>query len=323
MRLRFLFVGLLAFCLCLCGCDGLKQAPTPPASSPSPSLRPSPMPTPTPSPTPRPTPVPTPTPLPEGNFSWTFPAEDTGEEAKKSYQSEDVRVAIRRFSEKGVIYFVADIWIRDISSLRTAFAKDKFGGGRQSIKTLMKNHNAIVALSGDYYGARSRGVVIRNGEEYRDTPLYDVCVLYRNGEMKTYSNDEWEAIEETAAGVYQAWGFGPMLLDKEANPLTEFNGFTYHKHNPRAAIGYYEPGHYCFVAVEGRNASRGMLLKELSQLFHDLGCKTAYNLDGGATAILAYEGKYVNEPSSGGRSQYDIIYIARPEEPQKGDGGED
>lgn len=326
MKPKIVWIALFACCL-LCGCarEPIEKQParTPaviPAAvlSPTPSpllpLSLSPVPTPlrTPIPTPSPTPVPA---LPEGDFSLAFPRQDTGAGAYKSFQSDEARVAIERVSHKGVTYYVADIWIKRIDSFRTAFAKDKFQGGKQTMKTLMKNHNALLAISGDYYGARKRGVVIRNGEAYRDTPLYDVCVLYRNGEMKTYTNDEWASIQDTARGVYQAWGFGPMLLDENSMPLDKFNGFDWEKRNPRAALGYYQPGHYCFVLVDGRTPSnsKGMLLSELSVLFRDLGCKAAYNLDGGASAILAFDGKYVNEPSNGGRTQYDIIYIGAPE----------
>lgn len=242
-----------------------------------------------------------------------FPKESTGEKAYKSYQSDDVRIAIVRVQKKGVLYYVADIWIRDIRLFRTAFAKGKYGGGRQSMKTLAKNNKALLALSGDYYGARENGIVIRNGKLYRDRSHYDVCVLYQNGEMHTYLNKEWEAIRDTAQGVYQAWGFGPKLLDEFGQATTYFDGFDKERLNPRAAIGYYEPGHYCFVVVEGRcESSKGMLLSDLSRLFYELGCKTAYNLDGGATAILAFKGEYINAPSNGGRAQYDILYIGEP-----------
>ncbi len=272
-----------------------------------------------PTPIPTPTPTPTPTPLPEGDFSWTFPKEDTGIDAGQSYQSDDIRIAISSAKKDGAEYFVADIWIRKIDYLRTALAKDEFGRrNRERLLKIMERKGAILAISGDYYGARPNGVVIRNGESYRDKPLYDVLALYKNGEMKTFLNDDWDHEAELDKGVLQAWGFGPMLLDENAMPMTEFSGIEYHRHNPRAAIGYYEPGHYCFVLVDGRReGSKGMRLPELSLLFHELGCKKAYNLDGGETAILAFEGEFVNIPFKGGRSQTDIIYVGLPEEAEE------
>ncbi len=324
----FALAVLLSIFLALGGCASPPLAATPeplrtlkPLSTPRPrptlpSQRPKPA---SPTPKPSPTPTPTPTPLPEGDFSWTFPKEDTGLDAEQSYQSDDIRIAVNSHKKDGVEYFVADIWVRKIDFIRTAFAKDKFAKrNRERLLKIMERKNAILAISGDYYGARPNGVVIRNGESYRDTPLYDVLALYKNGEMKTFLNEEWDQEAELSNGVLQAWGFGPMLLDKNAQPMTEFSGIEYHRHNPRAAIGYYEPGHYCFVLVDGRReGSRGMRLPELSALFHELGCKTAYNLDGGETAILAFEGEFVNIPFKGGRSQTDIIYVGMPEEAEE------
>ena len=80
--------------------------------------------------------------------------------------------------------------------------------------------------------------------------------------------------------------------------------------NPRTAIGYYEPGHYCLVVVDGRGDSAGISLPELSQLFSDLGCKAAYNLDGGNSSIMVWQNDVINNPSGGGRESSDALLIA-------------
>ena len=81
--------------------------------------------------------------------------------------------------------------------------------------------------------------------------------------------------------------------------------------NPRSAIGYYEPGHYLFVLVDGRQAnySKGMTLTELSQIFEDRGCKVAYNFDGGYSALMYFNGDVYSKPAQGGREVSDIVYI--------------
>ena len=70
-------------------------------------------------------------------------------------------------------------------------------------------------------------------------------------------------------------------------------------------------GHYCFVVVEGRQTySEGIKLSGLSQIFYDLGCAEAYNLDGGRTSEMAYFGELINQPLADGRRECsDIIYI--------------
>lgn len=85
--------------------------------------------------------------------------------------------------------------------------------------------------------------------------------------------------------------------------------------NPRTAIGYYDPGHYCFVAVNGRGmeGSSGMTMSELAALFESLGCAAAYNLDGGQSSVMAWDNGSVtvNSPANGGRPVSDIIYIPK------------
>lgn len=85
--------------------------------------------------------------------------------------------------------------------------------------------------------------------------------------------------------------------------------------NPRSAIGYYEPGHYCTVLVEGRQAgySKGMSMVQLSQLFESLGCKAAYNFDGGQSSVMTFMGEVYNQPANGGRSNSDMFYVAELE----------
>lgn len=243
-----------------------------------------------------------------GDFSAGFPAYDTGEGALYSYQGDDFKVAIRKYQENNVTYFVADVWVKNISAFRTAFAKGEFATGHIELPVDMANsNNAVFAISGDYCGARASGVVVRNGVLYRDSVNSDVCVLFIDGTMETYSKDEFDLYSISNNNIWQAWSFGPELLDN-GKALTDIKSSIWRK-NPRSAMGYYEPGHYCFVTVDGRQPgySDGMTLDELSALFASLGCKTAFNLDGGATAEMVFEGKVVNQPYNGGRKSSDII----------------
>ncbi|MCL2671903.1 MAG: phosphodiester glycosidase family protein [Clostridiales bacterium] len=243
------------------------------------------------------------------DFSIAFPDYDTGTDALHSFQSESVRIAVTKNSYNGITYFTADIWIRDISSFQTAMARDRYQGAAEDMRTMSKRNNAIIAISGDHYDAREKGIVIRNGLLYRDSKLRDVCVLYNDGVMETYAADSFDLDAALARGAYQAWSFGPRLLDGGL-PMTEFDSNVFTE-NPRNAIGYYEPGHYCFVTVDGRQPgySDGMNLHDLSLLFYAMGCENAYNLDGGQSAMMAFAHEIVNRPYKGGRSSGDILFI--------------
>lgn len=229
-----------------------------------------------------------------------------------SYESGGVSVTLSEYEISGALCHVADIYIDNITSLRTAFAEGVYGQGfREHPLDIALRVGAVCAINGDYYGnSADNGVVIRNGVLYRSEPNADVCVLYSDGSMTTCAAAEFDADEAMANAAWQAWCFGPALLGESGEAYTEFTSRVA-RANPRTAIGCFEPGHYCFVAVDGRSQdSGGMTLAELAAFMESLGCETAYNLDGGKTSVMTFGENIVNDPDDGGRTSSDIIYIA-------------
>lgn len=243
---------------------------------------------------------------------------DTVVSTDTTYSSPNISITINEQTVSSgssqVTYYVADIYVADITCFQTALAKDTYGTGyKDTTANMSEENNAILATNGDYYSFSKEGIVIRNGVVYRSTVTdADVCVLYYDGTMKTFAGSEFDIDQAIADGAYQAWTFGPTLLDSESNALSEFDSSSrLLRANPRTAIGYYEPGHYCLVTVDGRDEgdSSGMTMTQLSQLMEDLGCTSAYNLDGGKSSVMTYNSEVVNNPVNGGRQTSDCILI--------------
>ena len=233
-----------------------------------------------------------------------------------SYSSPNVSITVSQETLGRTTYYLADIYVRDITCFRSALAGDTFGSGfRDSITDMALMNNALIAINGDYYGNTNEGVVIRNGVIYRANRTdCDVCVLYYDGTMKVMPGSSFSVEDAIADGAWQAWTFGPALLDTDGSILTQFSSTNrIISANPRTAIGYYEPGHYCMVVVDGRGESAGITLPDLSELFYDLGCRAAYNLDGGNSSIMVWNNEVVNDPSGGGRESSDALLIAEVE----------
>ena len=235
-----------------------------------------------------------------------------------SYSSPNVAVTLTTHDENGVVYYVQDIWLKSVSSLRTAFAHDKYGKGiYEMTPEIAARNNAICAINGDFYGIfATKGIVIRNGTLYREngTDDDDILVLYTDGSMETfttYTYDQKELLKRD--DIWQAWSFGPSLLTSDGKAIERFDSEV-SRANPRTVLGYYEPGHYCFVAVDGRSEdSSGLSLVDLAKLLEDMGCKVAYNLDGGQTSMMTFGSQLVNNPYKGGRRCSDIVYICEPD----------
>ena len=218
-------------------------------------------------------------------------------------------------------YYVADVYMADLSSFQTEFAGGKYdaNGRREHLHTMSQCAGAILAMNGDSYcfnRSHCNGLLVRNGNVYRYNPTtQDICVLYQDGTMATYSPDQFDPQAELEQGILQTWIFGPRLLDDSGKALTAFDTWDYIKKvHPRTALGYYEPGHYCFVVVDGRQArySRGMSLPELARVFEDLGCTAAYNMDGGHTVFMTLEDQYVNHSYKPSKTISDCICICEP-----------
>ena len=234
------------------------------------------------------------------------------------YRSKNAALELRtEFLYESRIHIV-DIYLQDIACFQTA-VYDQFGTETLRTREMARLTPAIAALSGDYFSAHMNHsmCIIRNGQFYMDKQpdKYDTCVLYEDGVMETLAEEDFDREAVLARGAYQVWCFGPALLDGEGKAIPSFKGSTIRTNNPRSAIGYYEPGHYCFVMVEGRSdTSEGITLEDFSAFFESLGCKAAYNLDGGKTAELVWNGELVNERLTGGRSVSDILIIVDTEE---------
>jgi len=242
-----------------------------------------------------------------------------------SYTSDDTSISISKVTQGSgddtVTYYVADVTIDDATQLRSAFADNQFGENiTDLVSTVATDNDAVLAINGDYYGFRDSGIVIRNGVVYRDDPARTGLAVYADGSMKVYDETATSADELLADGVWQTLSFGPALVtggevvsgidDVEID--TNVGNHSIQGEQPRTAIGIIDENHFVFVVVDGRDTgySRGVTMTELAGIMQGLGATEAYNLDGGGSSELWFNGEVVNQPSNGGeRATSDILYI--------------
>ncbi len=220
-----------------------------------------------------------------------------------------------------VTYYVADVELTAATDLQAAFSGGEFEARTtEDTSEIAAANNAILAVNGDYYGAMSDGVIIRNGVLYRNIPARTGLALYEDGSMLIYDESEVSAEQLLADGVWNTYSFGPALLVDGDVPdhIDTYEAVDNPKHpiqgtNPRTGIGMISNNHFVFVVVDGRQSgySKGVTLAEFAQIFKDLGCATAYNLDGGGSSTMYFMGEVVNSPAGnhGERAVSDILYV--------------
>ena len=215
-----------------------------------------------------------------------------------------------------ISYVLADIYVGDITCFQTALAKDTYGVGySEKLTDMSARMKSVLAVNGDSYSNNrheDNGTIIRNGVIYRNKQTTEeTCVLNWDGTMDIYQPGQVDLQQLVDRGAYQSWIFGPSLLDESGKAKSTFLTWDYiRESHPRTAIGYYEPGHYCLLLVDGRqDSSRGMFLVEMAKVFEDLGCKAAYNLDGGHCSFMTMKNQVANHPYKPEHEVEDGIFI--------------
>ncbi len=237
-----------------------------------------------------------------------------------SYDDGLVQIQIDTFRVLDTTIYSVDVQLSSPSYLRAGLAGGSFGRNLTETTSVMARENdAILAISGDYYGFRTEGYVMRNGYLYRSVSAGDDqedLVIYEDGSFAIIREGDISASELEKQGATNIFSFGPgLLVDGEIT--VDANSEVEHAQvkNPRAAIGIVGDLHYKFVVSDGRTTeSSGLSLLELAEVMQDLGCIEAYNLDGGGSATLWFNGEVINKPTTFGkvieeRSISDIIYI--------------
>jgi hypothetical protein len=240
----------------------------------------------------------------EGRFRNATPAV-SADGATVYYGDDSAEIAMTTYSLSSGLVRVADIYISDISRLATARANDFYGKGqREDPALLSERHDALFSITGDNYSERWGGVIMRNGVLYSREATTDVCVLNWDGTVNMYAPEDFDLARSVDDGAYQIWSCGPILL--EYGEVTRAAQRDDSIPLRRAALGYYEPGHYCFVIMEGN-----VTLVDLALNMQALGCESAYNLYGGRLAEMNFDGQIISTPQEADRECGDIIMITK------------
>ena len=248
-------------------------------------------------------------------------AAETATVTDTSYSDDNISVTLTEKTVSNTQVYIADVTVSSSEYLKTAFAQNTYGNNvTAKTSETAANNNAILAVNGDYYGANTTGYVIRNGVVYRDTVREDSSngdlAIYKDGSFKIVYEDQVSADQLVKDGVVNLLAFGPALVENgEIVVDTNSEVGQSMSSNPRTAIGIIDENHYIIIVSDGRTSeSEGLSLYQMAEIMKSYGVKTAYNLDGGGSSTLYFNGQVINKPTTNGntiseRSVSDIVYI--------------
>ena len=220
----------------------------------------------------------------------------------------------------GAIYTVAEVKLAHPSQFRRFLAGGEFGSAQQYVTTEMAaSVNAVLASSGDFYTYAKYGAVVYEGELRRfEGKMLDTCFINDEGDLLFKYRGELETEEQAKQFIKEnnvrfSLAFGPVLLDNGENkvPFTYGRGEVEGTYS-RAALCQWDKLHYLVVNTSQEAGYwHRHKMKFFAEFIKELGCKTAYALDGGQTTAIVMNDELITLPDYGNQRRIsDIIYFA-------------
>ncbi|QXM06611.1 phosphodiester glycosidase family protein [Crassaminicella indica] len=229
--------------------------------------------------------------------------------AVKTHINDRTEIKIFKLAELGYRGYIAKIKLFDPTAFKVVLAKDQLGA-LETTSNAAKRTNAILAINGGgFYKEKRNGKTYARliGNTVIDGKLVEPFNGYPGDLFFAGINRKGQVIgtvphkEEDIMKLdpYQGVSFSPVLL-KNGKKVEIPIKWKKTRH-PRTIIGKYANDDLIVIVIDGRrnNWSIGISLERLQDKLLELGVKDAYNLDGGGSSVMYYDGKILNKPSDG------------------------
>ncbi len=240
------------------------------------------------------------------------------------YQDDSITVRMETRDEGDVNYCLAFVTVKSPTQLRTGSAGSLKSSKYARISSMAAKYKAIVAINGDNFANDPQKTTYeyRMGQKIRNKTnrKKDILIIDENGDFHLFVKSDKEllaAYEKSGHQIVNAFTFGPALvIDGETQQIDTSYGYNPKGKEPRMAIGQLGPLSYVLVMAEGRSKnSEGVTQQALADYMGALGCVQAFNLDGGNSAEMVFNGAFYGSRTGNERDQSDIIYFATAVDP--------
>ena len=174
------------------------------------------------------------------------------------------------------------------------------GGYGEFIGDIAEANNGVLAVTGSGFldpdgngnGGDLAGYCMSEGEGYGYHYGWGYKRLELHEDHRFYITDAYDDVSEGTTDAVEFWP--AMVLDGEIVVNDDWGGI-----NPRCAVGQTKDEAFLMLMIEGRLIdSLGTDVAECSRIMARYGAYQAMNMDGGTSAILWYNGRYVTRCSN-------------------------
>ena len=228
------------------------------------------------------------------------------------WNEEGLEITITRETGYNSVWYAAHVILDDPDRLQTMFPGGSWGGHATATAANLEVGGSILMINGDFRdptNAQHLGIV-RGGVIINDQPMKKASIgITWEGDL--VSTKRKTVQEVLAMGVRDTLSFGPFLVKK--GKAVSHSSQEIH---PRTFIGQVrrkdDRKEYWFIVADGRwnGYSDGLTHDAMSAILEEKGCYLGFNLDGGGSSVMLFQGRVVNRPSEGEqRENADYLYI--------------
>ena len=218
------------------------------------------------------------------------------------------------------VYTFSEVKISHPSQFRRYLAGNEYNSDYvHPVSRMCAATNAVMGASADFYRGRNHGIIVYEGLVRRTdhAEKIDTCFIDRNGDLILVPAGDLMGDEATQQFVDDhdiefSLAFGPILVQdgKRCEPAKYYLG-EINDGYPRAALCQKDKLHYVIVTANGSSGYwNRATLHDFANRIDELGCISAYTLDGGKTATISMRGKAQNPIQRNERWISDMIYFA-------------
>lgn len=237
--------------------------------------------------------------------------------------SQTSEIKIFELKELGYRGYIAKIKLFDPSVFKLSLAQGQVGLSETTSDAAIRT-GAVLAINGGGFGAATKdgvtyttmiGGTVVDGElvnEFIRKENEDLFFVGINRQGDLVGNIPETKEDIMSLNPYQGASFIPILI-QNGNKMTLPSAWASTRH-PRTIIGQYANDDLILIVVDGRQGdwSAGISLERLQDKLLELGVKDAYNLDGGGSSAMYFNGKLLNKPSDGKERPVSNHFIVLP-----------
>lgn len=244
------------------------------------------------------------------------------------YNDKTIDINIEKFRGYNTAYYICRINTKEGNKIKSVNTEDTL----KPLSEMLKDKNAVIGINGSSFS--TDGIVInkvvkdRESIDGNSTIQYTMAIneegdiftpysienpYYQNKtEMSTRGESSYTGSELIDKwNVVETFHFGPPLIVD--GKKYEFQKFE--TPEPRTIIGQVNKNQYIILISEGRdklNEVNGMYLEDAQKILEGYNTKFAFNLDGGGSTTLYFDGRILNKVTGGKeRSIPDGIYFTK------------